>query len=536
MTAPHPLLVRSAHRLALALAALVLLGPLATAAPAAAQLAPDRTIVVLSKDPYTDTDEEDTEITAALEAEFGADNVSVTDGGDASAATWTGLLASVDTLVIPERNSGTIWETGRTEALRASGSQTWPITDEAMAVIEAWAEAGGVVMGTGSYSHQSIIQELTDRTYSIWWDDYPGNYGDDPGSAGWLQWDSGWFGRLVDDESLPERLPGANYTGGLTVAYADTADPSSDEAWTAEERAALTIVYGYDGPYYFGSGTRTIEQIGVGVFTVGSGAYIYYAYDWYPDENDRDTTYADPTHTAQWNRALVLGAGGQITEAAGIESGGGSTPVASGGSAPVPTPGGGVPALEPAVGVLQEPGGATTALEISSPSPTSVRYSADGLIVTLTGAGGTGTSRGLVATPEGNVECEVCAFLAAGGVIEAWMFSEPRLVAAWRVEELETFLAGLPCQRFTIPVGAPLDGGTAVPVGVHTLQLQLPTSVGLQAVNVGVTVGTPVPTAVRAGEGPGDAPVRAVLLPAILALALGGAVAARRRSTVDRLG
>lgn len=513
---------------------LLAIAPLAAAAPPAeAQLAPDRTILVLSKDPYTDSDEEDTEIAAALEAEFGADNVTVTDGGDATATTWTGLLAGVDTLVIPERNGPTIWESGRTEALRASGPETWPITDEAMAVIKAFAEAGGVIMGTGSYSHRAIIQELTDRTYSEWNNDYPGNYIEDPGSETWAEWNTGWFSRLAGDDSLPERLPGANYTGGLEVTYADSADPSSDRAWSAEERGGLAIVYGYSGPYYGDPATQTIEQVGVGVFTVGSGSYIYFAYDWYPDSADRNRDFADPTHTEWWNLALVLGAGGQISDAAtgGGGGGGGTTPVSSG-SSPVTVPGGGAPSLQPGVGVVQAPSGTTTALTVSAPSAGVVRYQTDGLIVTLSGANGTSASGGLVATPQGTVECEVCAFLAAGGVIEAWMFSEPRLVAAWRVEELETFLAGLPCQRFTIPVGAPLDGGGAVPVGVHTLQLQLPTSAGTQAVNVGVTVGSVVPTAVRAGEGAEGAPVRAVMLPILATLLLAGALATRRRGAV----
>jgi hypothetical protein len=128
-----------------------------------------------------------------------------------------------------------------------------------------------------------------------------------------------------------------------------------------------------------------------------------------------------------------------------------------------------------------------------------LRYSGDGLQVTFTGGPGSGP-RGLIADENGQVECEICAFLAGGGVIEAWMFSEPRLVAAWRVEDL-------PCQRFTIPVGAPLDGGGPIPAGAHTLQLVLPTASGLQAVNVGVSVGSLRPVSVRAGEGP-TGPIR----------------------------
>jgi hypothetical protein len=497
--------------------ALLLFSPLTAAqAPAAAQLAPDRTILVLSKDPYTDSDEEDAEITAALVAEFGAGNVTVTDGGDASGATWTGLLAGVDTLVIPEQDGSTIWAPGRTEALR--GGETWPITDEAMDVIRAWAEAGGVVMGTGSYSHQRIIEHLTRRTFSVWWNDYPGNYVRGPWDAPWSEWDYGWFSRMAGDASLPDRLPGANWAGGMTVAYTDSANPGGDQAWTSAEREGLTIVYGYQGPYYGDPATQTIEQIGVGVFAVGSGSYIYYAYDWFPDSYDRDTAVADPTHTAWWNLALVLGAGGQISQAAG----GGGVPdtksEAPGGSVPVVQSDGGIPQVPVGVGVWQQTDGSSVPLVQSSPGPNQVRYSADGFQVTFTGGQGTGVSQGLVADPNGEVVCEICAFLAAGGVIEAWMFSEPRLVAAWRIEDL-------PCQRFTIPVVAPLDGGGPVPAGVHTLQLALPTVNGMQAVNVGVTVGSssavPVPNRVNTGGGPVPVmPLSFVLLLAAMVAAL----------------
>lgn len=156
---------------------------------------------------------------------------------------------------------------------------------------------------------------------------------------------------------------------------------------------------------------------------------------------------------------------------------------------------GSTPTLPVGTGLWQLEDGTGAPLTQSSPGTNQVRYSGDGIRVTFTGAAGTSTARGLVADQRGEVECEICAFLAAGGVIEAWMFSEPRLVAAFRIEDL-------PCQRFRIPVGSPLDGGAAIEAGSHTLQLVLPTASGLQAVNVGVTVGGGLaPTAVRAGDG-----------------------------------
>jgi hypothetical protein len=59
--------------------------------------------------------------------------------------------------------------------------------------------------------------------------------------------------------------------------------------------------------------------------------------------------------------------------------------------------------------------------------------------VTFTGGAGTGVSQGLVANADGEVVCEICAFLAAGGVIEAWMFSEPRYLGQIAVGADGTF-------------------------------------------------------------------------------------------------
>ena len=185
-----------------------------------------------------------------------------------------------------------------------------------------------------------------------------------------------------------------------------------------------------------------------------------------------------------------------------------TTPVLSGGSAPTVSTGAGVWQLTDGTGVP---------LTASSPTARQIRYVADGLSVTFTGADGTSVANGLVADANGEVVCEVCVALASGQVIEVWMFSTPRLVAAHLTEDL-------PCQRFSIPVVAPLDGGGPVSAGAHTLQLALPTASGMQAVNVGVTVGGPVPVSVPAGEGP--APLGSVL---IALLAAAGALLAGRR-------
>ena len=185
-------------------------------------------------------------------------------------------------------------------------------------------------------------------------------------------------------------------------------------------------------------------------------------------------------------------------------------------------PGGVLPSAPVGSGEWVQADGSAVPLVVSSPGRNQVRYVADGVQVTFTGGAGSDVSRGLVADQNGEVVCEICLQLAAGQVIEVWMFSEPRLVAAHLTD-------GLPCQRFSVPVVSPLDGGGPVVAGAHTLQLALPTASGMQAVNVGVTVGGPVPGSVPAGEGPaagGGVPMGWLL---VLGLLAGGVLASRRR-------
>jgi len=190
----------------------------------------------------------------------------------------------------------------------------------------------------------------------------------------------------------------------------------------------------------------------------------------------------------------------------------------------VPGPDGSAPIVPTATGFLQRKDGTTEPLALSQTGPNTLRYSTEGLQVTVTAGPGTGPARGLVTTPNGSLECEICALLAAGEIIETWTFSEPRLTMAWRVEDL-------PCQRFTIPLSAPIDGGGPIPAGAHTLQFVLPTATGLTAVNIGFTLASLQPAAVRAGEGLSavEMPLR-VTGPVLIALAAAMVASARRRS------
>lgn len=122
----------------------------------------------------------------------------------------------------------------------------------------------------------------------------------------------------------------------------------------------------------------------------------------------------------------------------------------------------------------------------------------EGLVVTLSTAVGV-TPQQTLRVPKGEeVVCEICARLAADSVIEAWIYSEPRLAAAVRVA-LDGEDGACPLLR--IPTGAPLDGGAALEPGAHTLQLRVYTDQGFEVVVVPFEV-VAVPTAIPAGSGP----------------------------------
>jgi hypothetical protein len=130
------------------------------------------------------------------------------------------------------------------------------------------------------------------------------------------------------------------------------------------------------------------------------------------------------------------------------------------------------------------------------------------LRVTVAGDRGVDPGSGIVVAQEGEIVCEICALLAAGSVVEAWIYSTPRLAAAVRVQA-DTDDGVCPLLR--IPVGAPLDGGGGIASGAHTLQLRMETANGIEVLAVPISVGgpaaattagTPVPSRVNTGGGP----------------------------------
>lgn len=135
-----------------------------------------------------------------------------------------------------------------------------------------------------------------------------------------------------------------------------------------------------------------------------------------------------------------------------------------------------------------------------------VVMTADGLRVTVSGDGGVSPQGGVTVSSDGEIVCEVCARLAAGGVIEGWLYSEARLAAAVRIDGTELALGDLSCPLLRIPLAGLLDGLGPVDPGVHTLQLRYPTDAGLEVVALRINVADDdaalAPTRVSAGGGP----------------------------------
>ena len=146
--------------------------------------------------------------------------------------------------------------------------------------------------------------------------------------------------------------------------------------------------------------------------------------------------------------------------------------------------------------------------------------SAGGFDTTLAGDGGATAASGPVTSESGSFTTTIEGDIPEGSVVEVWMFSEPRLVAAGLSDGGGTL-------SIDVPTGAPLDGGDPIPAGTHTMQLLIPTASGVVAMNVGVTVGGPVPASVPAGEG--QVPTAPFAIAALLAV---GATALVGRRTL----
>jgi len=255
-------------------------------------------------------------------------------------------------------------------------------------------------------------------------------------------------------------------------------------------------------------------------------------------------TNATPTSYGATFEVTIAGGGG---DTGGGDTGGGDTGgggVVGGGLAPNDPMAAALSPLVDAAPTLRGTdalllrGGAvlptTTSTEVGQTGGGSLVIEAPDLRVTLSTTLGTNELSGLIVRTDGEIVCEICALLAAGTVVEAWVNSEPRLAAALLVETDPDF----DCPLLRIPIGAPLDGAGPMPLGAHTLQLRFVTESGFEALatRIEVVSGTSTPTRVSAGEGAqfGALPLRtAAPMLAVVAGILAISAANRRRRSSE---
>jgi len=124
---------------------------------------------------------------------------------------------------------------------------------------------------------------------------------------------------------------------------------------------------------------------------------------------------------------------------------------------------------------------------------------AEGLRATVASSAGARPGSGVIVPPSGDLAVSIVGGLVPGAVVEVWVNSTPRLVAAALVPDSYEEGDSL---AFTAPLGAPLDGGEPIEGGAHTLQIRMYTDGGFEVLSTGITVGGVVPTRVSAGGGP----------------------------------
>ncbi len=207
----------------------------------AATAAPGQAVLVFANGAVSD-DNPGAEIDQTI-AGLEANDATVTtfDGGDGSAAAWTAALTDIDVLVFPEAERGQPYYT--------PGGTAW-ISDDAVAVIAGWTEAGGdvILMGTIlSNAPAVLLDALSGLDFSSVW--------------------------AVDDGGTPLQL--VDPTTGLPaeLEYADGTYPIIDvDSWPAALTDGLTPIY------LTADGTG----LGIGRWTLGAGSFSYYAWDFFP--------------------------------------------------------------------------------------------------------------------------------------------------------------------------------------------------------------------------------------------------------------
>lgn len=205
-----------------------------------------------------------------------ASSVTVFDGGNGTGSAWQTALAGIDVLVFPEAET----TAGNVCTLFSAPH----IDSSAQQVIKAWVESGKIIVGTGSYTHTSLVNYLSGLNFNS-------EFSNVSSVSNWL--------RVSGDSSLPASVPLENVTLGL-VGF---------NLWSTEKKSLVTPVY-YRETITVNNVVYPENNVGVGYFTFGSGYYIYNAWDWFKAQSPSSQQLQD---YATWDATLKFAVKGQIS-------------------------------------------------------------------------------------------------------------------------------------------------------------------------------------------------------------------------------
>lgn len=227
-------------------AAAIIAAPLIVASPAAAADLTGSTPLFFSNPAFTDADEEDVQMAAAL-TDAGA-VVTLFDGGDGSDVAWNTALAGRTVLVLPEMENAQFYTVGGTSA----------VSDAAALAISAWVHAGGRIVSADPYWTLEFFDVLAGAAVFT----VPNIFA----------YDGSPWPLLVPTDGLP-----------ATVSNSDATDPFN------------TLVLGTEFLSIYG--TPAVSP--VTQFPFGSGYLTVLGYDWYPNPDDIANGFV-----AEWNLVL----------------------------------------------------------------------------------------------------------------------------------------------------------------------------------------------------------------------------------------
>lgn len=144
-----------------------------------------------------------------------ASSVTGFDGGNGTGTAWQNALNGIDVLVFPEAET----DQGGVCTLFSAPH----IDSSAQAVIKTWVESGKIIVGTGSYTHVSLVNYLSGLNFNAEFQNVSSI------QAGWQR-----------VSSLPGSVPNENVTLGL----------EQFDSWSADKKSLVTPVYFQERGFY----------------------------------------------------------------------------------------------------------------------------------------------------------------------------------------------------------------------------------------------------------------------------------------------